>query len=334
VRTWYPNDVERVRRRERAITIARGRAGDPDAVPGLLALLGGTDDAVRRASAARLLAGFPTTTGVTDALVDGMRDPEPLVRAGAAWSLAQRPVLTPDARDEMEKGLMDPVRIVRLHAALGLRGTDPKTLPAATAAALARATSEWTESQEILADQPEAHYNLAIVLAARGDVDGAVAEYREALRLWPGSIQARHNLAMLLAQAGRMGDAEVEFRALLARDPVPQSAFALGLLYGQMGRWKDAVGALEQCLAEDPSYPRARYNLALALAKDGQSTKALDALELAAEDPASRREAILTLVDLARQVKDKARIEKWVLEAAKLDPAVAENPELQPLLPN
>ena len=332
VRAWYPDDRVRAERRAVAIAIARGRDGDPDAVPALLALLAGDGDAVRRASAARLLAAFPTTSGVTTTLVRALDDREPLVRAGAAWTLAQRPALAPDVRAGLERRLDDPVRVVRLHAALGLRHLDAAGLPPATARALAAAGAEWQRSQALGADTPEAHYNLAIFLAARGEVEAAVAAYREALRLWPGSIQARHNLAMLLAQQGRLDEAAAELRALLARDPVPQSAFALGLVYGQMGRWRDAAQALEQCLREDPAYPRARYNLALALAKTGDTAGALDELERAADDPASRREAILTLLDLARQVGDRPRLERWVLEGAKLDPEVAEDPNLGGLL--
>ena len=80
-----------------------------------------TRDAVRRASAARLLARFPTSSGVTPALLAAMRDPEPLVRTGAAWSIAQRPSLAPDAREVLVAALDDPVLTVRLHAAVGLR---------------------------------------------------------------------------------------------------------------------------------------------------------------------------------------------------------------------
>jgi len=134
---------------------------------------------------------------------------------------------------------------------------------------------------------------------------------------------------MLLAQQGRLDEAAAEFEAVLARDPVPDSAFSLGLLRAQQGRWPDAIAALERCVAEDPDYPRARYNLALARAKAGDTTKALDDLELAANQDATHREAVLTLIDLARQTKDKPRLERWVLEAARLDPAVRENPELQ-----
>jgi tetratricopeptide (TPR) repeat protein len=329
MRTWYPNDGVRVRRREIATAIASGRASDPASVPPLIGLLGDTVDAVRRASAARLLSRFPTASGVTSALVTAMHDDAPLVRAGAAWSLGQRSTFTPEVRSALEGALDDPIRIVRLHAALGLRSVDPTDLPPQVAQALATATNEWRNSQQLGGDTPEAHYNLGIFLAARGEVDAAAHEYREALRLWPTSIQARHNLAMMLGQNGRLQESAQEFETLLAHDPVPSSAFSLGLVYGQLGRWNDAARALERCLQEDPSYPRARYNLALAYAKAGDTTRALDELERAADDPSSRRDAILTLIDLARQVNDRARIQKWALEAAQLDPSIAENPDLQ-----
>lgn len=332
MRTWYPNDAVRVQRRAIATAIAQGRASDAASVPPLVELLGGTTDAVRRASAARLLARFPTATNVTPALVKAMHDDEALVRAGAAWALGQRSAFSPEVRTALEDALDDPIRVVRLHAALGLRNVDPKDLPPNVAQALASATAEWRTSQELGGDTPEAHYNLGIFLGARGEVDAAAHEYREALRLWPTSIQARHNLAMLLGQNGRLDESAKEFETLLGHDPVPSSAFSLGLVYGQLGRWNDAARALQRCLQEDPSYPRARYNLALAYAKAGDTTKSLDELERAAEDPSSRRDAILTLIDLARQVNDRARIERWAVEAARLDPSIAENPDMQHLL--
>src|SRR5262249_32688151 len=265
VRAWYPEDTIRRERRTVATTIADGRRGEGESVPGLIALLGGRADAVRRGSAARLLARFPTSSGVTTALLAGLRDPQPLVRTGVAWALAQRPSLTPDTRTGLVAALDDPVLTVRLHAAVGLRDVAPDSLPPAASQALARARAEWSTSQELGADTPEAHYNLAIVLASTNRPQDAEHEYREALRLGPRPIQARHTLAMLLAQQGRAEEATAELETLLASDPVPASAFALGLLYGQLGRWNDAARALERCLAEDASYPRARYNRALAL---------------------------------------------------------------------
>jgi tetratricopeptide (TPR) repeat protein len=83
--------------------------------------------------------------------------------------------------------------------------------------------------------------------------------------------------------------------------PVPDSAFALGLLRAQQGRWPEAIAALQRCVDEQPDYPRARYNLALAYAKSGDTTRALDELERAAALEDTHREAVLTLIDLARQ---------------------------------
>jgi tetratricopeptide (TPR) repeat protein len=333
VKAWHPDDSERVKRRALATAIAQGRANDAAAVPTLIALVeSGGRDGVRRGSAARLLSHFPTSTGVTPALVGGLRDTQPLVRAGSAWALGQRPLLTPDVRSALETALTDPIRIVRLHAVLALRALDVPTLPVPVAEAWDRAAAEWKTSQDMGADTPEARYNMAIWYTARGQMADAERAYREALTLWPRSIQARHNLGMLFAQQGRLPEAETEFRTLVEHDPVPQSLFALGLLYGQMGRWKEASEALGRCLAEDPAYPRARYNRALALVRAGESKEGLDELERAAEDPATRPEAVMAILDIARQVNDKPRIERWISEAARLDPSVMENPDLAPLL--
>lgn len=329
LRDWYPDDHRRAARRAVAEIIAGARGDDAAEVPGLIDLVANAPNAIHRGSAARLLARFPTASGTTTALVQATDDAEPLVRASATWALAQRPSPTPETRPALLARLGDSTLIVRQHAAFGLRSLAPADLPPDLGAALARATAEWRTGQRWVADTPEAHYNLALDHAARGENDDALAEYRTALRLWPGSYQARHNLGMLLAQQGKLDEAAAEFEAVLARDPVPDSAFALGLLRAQQGRWPEAIAALERCVAESPTYPRARYNLALAYAKSGDTTKALDELERAAALQDTHREAVLTLIDLARQVNDKPRLERWVLEAARLDPENAENPALQ-----
>ncbi len=332
VRAWFPDGGERARRRTIAAGIVQARGGDPASTPTLLTLLASDADAVRRASAARLLARFPTAEGVTPALLRALHDREPLVRAGAAWALGERTALVPEVQTGLVGVLDDPVRVVRLHAALALRGLDPDSLPPGAGHALAVATAEWQASQTLVGDTPEGHYNLAIFHAAREETDAAIAEYREALRLWPASIQVRHNLGMLLAGQGRLDEAATEFEAVLAHDPVPETAFALGLLRAQQGRWHDAAGALERCLAADSDYPRARYNLALAWARTGDTTRALDTLEQAAASPDTHAEAVRAIIDVARGAHDRARIERWLLEAVRLDPSVAENPELRALL--
>ncbi|MGH7895626.1 MAG: tetratricopeptide repeat protein [Candidatus Binatia bacterium] len=329
---WFPDDHKRALRRDIARTIASARAGDPASVPALIELVGGEQDAVHRASAAKLLARFPTASGVTIALRGALDDREALVRSGAAWAFGQRPHLEPETRSGLLAHLADPVRVVRQHVAFALRDVDSSELPTDLAVSLARATSEWRAGQMRLVDTPEARYNLAVHHTARGESEDALHEYRAALRLWPRSYQARHNLGMLLAQMGRLDEAATQFESVLAHDPVPDSAFALGLLRAQQERWSDAARALERCVDQEPGYPRARYNLALAYAKTGDTTKALDELERAAALEDTHREAVLTLIDLARQVHDKPRLERWVLEGARLDPNIAGSAELRELL--
>ena len=332
VRAWFPDSAERERRRDTARQIQQARHGDPASLPALLALLRGPGDVVRRATAARLLAHFPTSEGVTPALLTALHDPEPLVRAGAAWTLAQRSALTPDARAGLVDALGDGIRLVRLSAAPAIPRIASEPLAPAALRTLETAEEEWRASEEHAADTLEGHYNLALFAAARGDPRAAEFEYRTALRLWPTSSQVRHNLGMLLATQGRLAEAEAEFRAVLDRDAVPETAFALGLLYGQQGRWREAAAALERCVAAAPSYPRARYNLGLAYAKAGEEPRALDVLEQAANDPATHEEAVRTIIDVARATNDRQRLQRWVLEAARLDPSVEEDPSLRDLL--
>ena len=333
MRTWYPDERTRALRRAVTRTIAGARDGDANTVPGLIEVATTARDAVHRASATRLLARFPTASGVTTAVLQALTDDEAVVRSAAAWTFGQRPSLTPDVRTALLARTTDDARLVRQHVAFALRDTPQSSLAPETARALTHATDEWTTGQARLGDTPEAHYNLAIMSTARGNAEAAIDEYRAALRLWPQSFRARHNLGMLLARLGRLDEAASEFEAVIAHDPVPDSAFALGLLRAQQERWREAIAALERCVGEDPHHPRARYNLALAYAKAGETTKALDELERAAGEDDTHREAVLTLVDLARQANDKPRLERWVLEAASLDPEVRENPELQRFFP-
>ena len=196
VRAWYPDGAVRAQRREVAATIAGARADDPASVPGLLSLLGRPGDAVHRASAARLLARFPTSSGVTDGLLAALRDPDPLVRGGAAWALAQRPSLSPGVHDALLAALDDPARGVRLNAALGLRDVVPDSLPSDAARRLTAANADWRASQELGADTPEANYNLALFAAAHGQPeDGGARLSRRPSRmaaLHPGAPQSRH----------------------------------------------------------------------------------------------------------------------------------------------
>src|SRR6516225_12115791 len=50
-----------------------------------------------------------------------------------------------------------------------------------------------------LSDNAEAHNNLGIALAKKGDLDAAIVEYRKALQLKPDDAAAHYNLGIAMA---------------------------------------------------------------------------------------------------------------------------------------
>ena len=318
VREWYGPSATLLDRRTTGAAFRAARAGDGGAVPELLVLLGRDESAVRRASAARLLGHWAGRAGTIDALAAAAGDRDPLVRAGAASALGEAPAGSDGARSTLVRLASDPVRLVRIEAAFALRSADLQTLEPAERVAAEAAFTDWLAAEDAIAENPDASYNRAVFLAARGDAPGAEASYRTALRLWPDALPARQNLAMLLATAGREADAEREWRELLARAPGwPPAAFSLGLLYGRQGRSQEAVAQLEACLGRDPSYPRARYNLAILYEQHGDRTRARDAFAAATTDPAARGDALRELARLASEDGDAEAATRWRQEVER-----------------
>jgi tetratricopeptide (TPR) repeat protein len=107
-----------------------------------------------------------------------------------------------------------------------------------------------------------AHYNLAVTLESRGDLDAAVASYRRALSADPAAVQAHINLGALLARAGAFDEAIAEERAALALRPEDVLAhvdLANALL--QKGQLGEAESHYRWALRLDPEQPNARQGL-------------------------------------------------------------------------
>jgi Flp pilus assembly protein TadD len=142
----------------------------------------------------------------------------------------------------------------------------------------------------------EAHYNLAAMLQARGELSEALQQYEEALRLRPGDatannafgaanmaagrldqalryletalrvrpdyFDAHYNLGMALALRGDFARAVEELRAAVRLNPQDANAEAnLGGALAAMEDWKEARTHLERALALDPNHTLARENL-------------------------------------------------------------------------
>jgi Flp pilus assembly protein TadD len=142
----------------------------------------------------------------------------------------------------------------------------------------------------------EAHYNLAAMLEAKNNLEGAIAQYRAAVELRPQDatgnnalgaalvasghpkqaanflraalkarpdyFEAHYNLGMALAQQEDFAGASEQFQRAFELQPHDASVEAnLGAALAQMGRYPEAKSHFEHALQLDPNQPIARENL-------------------------------------------------------------------------
>lgn len=267
---WYGARMNR-HTRERAQWLARGLAGHREVTDQLIAMTRQEPIAMWRAVAVAVLRPWCGLTNVTPALVERLRDPDPLVRAKAARAL--EPFVSandPAIPTALRPLLQDPIRSVRIEAAWTLRTILDTNTPAGRELAAYLAHN---------ADQPAGLMQSGIFQMERGDPFSALRTFERAVS-WDGhSAPLRHALAVALSTVGRHADAvrELETGVRLApRDP--ELRFKLGLAYHEAGQLDQAVAALEQTVKLEPEYAQAWYNLGLAYHAQEKIEPALEAL--------------------------------------------------------
>jgi tetratricopeptide (TPR) repeat protein len=130
----------------------------------------------------------------------------------------------------------------------------------------------------------EAHYNLAALMQARGDIAGSYRQFSEAVRLRPADAAANNGLGAALLAAGRAPQG-IPFlqRALATRPDYFDAHYNLGNALASSG---DFAGALEQFQAAVKLRPQdadAEANLGSALAETGNAKEARRHFERALE---------------------------------------------------
>lgn len=302
---WWPGLAERPHRlRARAVAAARrGEGPDP-----LLAALPEANP-TWRAALVGLLGPWAADPRAEAHLRAAAADPDPWVRLGAAhaWSEAGGPPALLTLLD-------DPVRAVRVQAALGLRH---RLSPSDPRAADLRA---WLERD---LHQPQARTLLAGWLLQHGDPVTAERWVRPAVSWDPSGTGARLTLAVALASQGRVAqarevledgvqqhptDAELRFRLALARagegdldggrreleilvGMAPDHGRAwynLGLVRDRLGDLDGAVAALQQADAQQPVPPDALWALTTLIARAEPERARILAQEVLSRDPGHR----------------------------------------------
>jgi protein O-mannosyl-transferase len=136
-----------------------------------------------------------------------------------------------------------------------------------------------------IAHEPESempHYNLAILLAQRGELEEAIAHYEKVLDIAPDHFGAHNNLGLVLLQKGRAAEAIPHLERALSLDPAHAgAALTLGAALAQNGQLPQAIALYRRVLEHDPDNPQVLCNLGNLLLQQGQTAEAVSHLQRA-----------------------------------------------------
>jgi len=301
-----------------APALAAGAQQTPEA-PALLAAVVADrgQPAIARASALARMDDrtTPATLGLAR---EALGDPSALVRRAAVRLFARA---DPALRARLlAPRLGDAERVVRVEAAQALADVPAALLPPGDGAALERATAELVAVQQLGADRPESHLNLAVLYTSQQRFGPAEAELRRALVLDPAFVPAAVNLADLYRVTGRDRDAEPVLRAALRRAPRdPALLHALGLVMVREKRTRESIAWLGAAARLGASNPRYGYVYAVALHDVGRTGEAEGVLEDVLRRRPYDRDALTTLVGFRREAGDTRGAQRYVERLRALD---------------
>ncbi len=112
----------------------------------------------------------------------------------------------------------------------------------------------WRDTIDKNPDSWLARSNLGRLLAARGDMRGALEQTYQAVRLYPASPEAHVNFGVALQSAGRWDEAIAEYRRALEIEPdYPKAKSNLGAALARSGRRGEAMNLIQESMRGKPS---------------------------------------------------------------------------------
>jgi tetratricopeptide (TPR) repeat protein len=138
--------------------------------------------------------------------------------------------------------------------------------------ALVRAVSRLDQAEQLDAPLPSALFTeRARYLAAMGDAEAAARDRSRADELVPRSSQDLTLLGTSLLTGGDLSGAETALTEAIAQDQTSLWAwFAMGHCHYEQGRYVEAAGDFNACVALGPSHAWNHFNRGLALARAGR----------------------------------------------------------------
>ncbi len=262
--------------------LAAGRRLSPGAAGELLKLV---DDsllpAIVRASALQLLGSYTDET-CRQAFDKALNDEQALIRYAAVRYFNR---FDPGQRvKQLAPLLADPVKAVRMEAAMSLATGPQGRLNAAEKKAFESALAEYKNAMEYSADFTFSGLNLGNLYYYLGQPQKAAEKYRQALRVADEFNPAKMNLAVLLGGQGKNREAEKLLREVIELEPASYEAhYKLGLLLADKKRLSEAVVHVEKAARGFATRARVFYNLGLLLQRLNRNTEAESALLKAVE---------------------------------------------------
>lgn len=244
--------------------IARGRQGDPKAVLDLISLSKDTlFPGIVRATALSLLSSYPSQQSYA-ALEAALSDPDALIRQTAISTIN---ILRFDKDATLIFPLLyDPVKAVRIQAALGVASIKNLKLTKDQQRVFESVKKEYISVMEYSGDFPAGRYNLALMYHALGQDDKAIENYEQSIQIDGLFFPAKNNLAMLYNAQGKNEKAEQLFiRILEDRPELYDIAYSLGLLLVEEKKYDQALIYLQKAAIGLPGRARIQYNLGLLL---------------------------------------------------------------------
>jgi len=150
-----------------------------------------------------------------------------------------------------------------------------------------------------------------------GEYSEALRRYRELTVAYPENIEAHIGLARVENTTGRFEQAEEILKKLASQHPDnTQIRLELGQLYSQREDWNSATVAFEQACRISPHDQTCRYELGIALARNGLLEQALPHLTFAVGGPAAH----YNIGYLLHEEGEDSEAAEWLQQALSMHP--------------
>ncbi|MBM3336097.1 MAG: tetratricopeptide repeat protein [Betaproteobacteria bacterium] len=163
----------------------------------------------------------------------------------------------------------------------------------------ALATQVFAKWTEVTPNNPEPWTNLGLCLSRQKRLQEARSVLEHALEINPNYLPAMNNLGEVYQE---LGEHDLQMKnCLQAVSKHPNSALAfnnLGSAFVELAMFGEAKQAFNKCLLLDPSSFEARFNLAKIASRTGDSQLALEYLETAKAQNASKNQRQADMLDL------------------------------------